>query len=110
MWCYRSLLHISYKDLITNNEVLTLVDEKRWLLDEMKRKKLVYFGHLIRADGKQKHLIEGEIEVTRRRGRQRRKWSNDIMDWMEMSYERCGTVAKNRKDFRVAVVDLLARR
>ena len=62
------MLHIPYKDRITNNEVLTSVDEKRWLLDEIERRKLVYFGHLIRADGKQKHLIEGEIEGTRRLG------------------------------------------
>ena len=68
-----------------------------------------YFGHLIRAVGKQKHLIEVKIEGMRRRGRQRRKWSNDLMDWMDMSDERYARVAKNRKDFRVEVVDLLAR-
>ena len=46
-----------------------MVNEKRWLLNEIKRRKLQYFGHIIRDDGKQKQLRDGKIEGVRKRGR-----------------------------------------
>ena len=48
--------------------------------------KLQYLGHLMqRADSFAKTLMLGKIEVRRRRGRQRMKWLNGIIDSMEMS-------------------------
>ena len=52
----------------------------------MLKLKLQYFGHLMqRADSFAKTLMLGKIEVRRRRGRQRMKWLNGIIDSMEMS-------------------------
>ena len=41
-------------------------------------RKLKYFGHVIRANGKQRELLEGHIEGKRGRGRKRRDWVKDI--------------------------------
>ena len=52
----------------------------------MLKLKFQYFGHLmLRADSLEKTLMLGKIEGRRRRGRQRMKWLNGIIDSMEMS-------------------------
>ena len=48
--------------------------------------KLQYFGHLMRrADSLEKTLMLGKIEGKRRRGRQRMRWLNSIIDSMDVS-------------------------
>ena len=55
----------------------------------MLKLKLQYFGHLIqKADSFEKTLMLGKIEGRRRRGRQRLKWLNSIIDSMDVGL--CG--------------------
>ena len=50
----------------------------------MLKLKLQYFGHLMqRADSSEKTLMLGKIEG-RRRGRQRMRWLDDIIDSMDI--------------------------
>ena len=52
----------------------------------MLKLKLQYFGHLMRrVDSLEKTLMLGEIVGRRRRGRQRMRWLDGIMDSMDMS-------------------------
>ena len=47
---------------------------------------LYYFGHLMqRADSFEKTLVLGKIEGRRRRGRQRMRWLDGVIDLMDMS-------------------------
>ena len=51
----------------------------------MLKLKRQYFGHLMqRADSFEKTLMLGKIEGRRRRGRQRMRWLDGIMDSMDM--------------------------
>ena len=51
----------------------------------MLKLKLQYFGHLMRrADSFEKTLILGKVEGRRRRGRQRMRWLDGIIDSMDM--------------------------
>ena len=50
----------------------------------MLKLKLQYFGHLQRTDSLKKTLMLGKIE-SRRRGRQRMRWLDGIIDSMDMS-------------------------
>ena len=51
----------------------------------MSKRKLQYFGHLMRrADSLKKTLMLGKIEGRRRRGRQRMRWVDDIIDSMDI--------------------------
>ena len=51
----------------------------------MLKLKLQYFGHLIqRVDSLEKTLMLGKIEGRRRRGRQRMRWLDGIIDSMDM--------------------------
>ena len=55
----------------------------------MLKLKLQYFGHLMqRADSFEKTLMLGKIEGKRRRGQQRMRWLDDIIDSMDMGL--CG--------------------
>ena len=51
----------------------------------MLKLKLQYFGHLMRrVDSLEKTLMLGKIEGRRRRGRQRMRWLDGIIDSMDM--------------------------
>ena len=52
----------------------------------MLKLKLQYFGHLMqRVDSLEKTLMLGKIEGRRRRGQQRMRWLDGIIDSMDMS-------------------------
>ena len=64
----------------------------------MLKLKLQYFGHLMqRADSFEKTLMLGKIEGRRRRGPQRMRWLEGIIDSMDMSLSRVQEIMKDRE-------------
>ena len=51
----------------------------------MLKLKLQYFGHLMRTDSSEKSLMLGKTEGRRRKGRQRLRWLDGIIDAMDMN-------------------------
>ena len=69
-------------------EPVSLGGSQSWLFIGMTdaKLKLQYFGHLMqRADSFEKTLMLGKIEDRRRRGLQRMRWLDGIINWMDMS-------------------------
>ena len=60
MWIYRRMMRISWTEHKSNEEVLEMTISKRSLIATIKKRKLQYFGHLIRQNGIQRLLLEGK--------------------------------------------------
>ena len=72
-----------------NQSILKEISPRCSLDGLMLKLKLQYFGHLMRrADSLEKTLVLGQIEGRRRRGRQRMRWLDDIIDSIDMDLGR----------------------
>ena len=75
MWCYRKILHISYKDHVTNEEVCAKIQQAigphEDLLTIIKRRKLQWYGHVSCSSGLAKTILQGTVKGGRRQGRGR---------------------------------------
>jgi hypothetical protein len=71
-------------DHVRNEEVLLRVKEQRNILHEINKRKANWIGHTLRRNCLLQQVIEGkikgEIEVTGRRGKRRRKLLDDLKE------------------------------
>jgi len=84
LWCWRGLLRVPWTARRSNQSILKEISPEYSLEGLMLKLKLQYFGHLMgRADSLEKTLMLGKIEGRRRRGWQRMRWLDGIVDWMD---------------------------
>ena len=81
LWCWRRLLRVSWTARRSNQSVLKEISPEYSLESLVLKLKLQYFDHLMwRTDSLEKTLMLGKIEGTKRRGQQRMKWLDDIIN------------------------------
>ena len=75
---------ISWTDHVRYEEVLLRVNDERNILHEIRKRKANWIGHILCRNCLLKQVIggkiKGEMEVTRRRGRRRKKLLDDLKD------------------------------
>ena len=56
------------------------------LLTMVKKRKLRWYGHISRSSGMEKAILQGTVKGARRRGRQKKRWEDNIKEWTGMGF------------------------
>ena len=100
-WCWRWFLRVPWTAR-RSNSILKEINPEYSL--EGLRLKLQYFGHLMRsAETLEKTLMLGKIKGKRKRGRQKTKWLDSIINSIVMNLSKLQEIKKHRDAWCAAV-------
>ena len=104
LWCWRRLLRVPWTARRSNQSILREISPGSSLEGLMLKLKLQYFGHLMgRVDSLEKFLMLGGIRGRRRRGWQRMRCLDGIIDSIDMSLRELRELVTDREACHAAI-------
>ena len=102
LWCWRRLLRIPWSARRSNQSILKEINPK-YPLEELMLK-LQYFGYPMgRVNSLEKSLMLEKVEAWRKRGQQRMRGLDGIIDSMDMSFSKSRDIMKDRETWHATI-------
>ena len=99
--CYCKILHISYKDHVTN-EVCAKIQQAIGPHKDL-RCKLQWYGHVSHSSGLAQTILQGGVKGGGRQGRQKKRWEDDISEWTGLEFIKYQRAVESREKWRKLV-------
>ena len=105
-------MRISWTEKKSNEEVVEMAGYLRSLLKTIRKKATTIFGHINRADGLEKQILNGKICGIKTRGRQRTKYTdilNNFVTRKESPNIELIRRTDDREDWKATIADVCDR-
>ena len=107
MRCYCKILRISYKDHVTNKKVHAKIQQVIGPHEDLLTIcKLQWYSHVSCSSGLAKTILQGTVKVGRRQGRQKKRWEDNIREWIGLEFSKSQSAVENRDKWRKLVAKL----
>ena len=105
---HRKLLGIKYQeketDVYVKEKMIAISGKYDPLLHMIKRRKLKWYRFISRHDDLRKTIMQGIVEGSRKQGRLKSQWFNNISDWNNMHANQLLHKVHDRNGWRKCVI------